>query len=132
MDELVFLRWLGEQIDEDERTARATTWDGSDNKLSWELIASATIDVGGDEFYVGDRTIANHMMAHDPERVLREIDAKRQLVALHKEIEDPQEMQDYCATCEPEGNYPYYPCKTLRLLALSYADRPGYREEWRP
>jgi hypothetical protein len=25
-----------------------------------------------------------------------------------------------------------WPCLTLRLLALPYADRPGYREEWRP
>lgn len=24
------------------------------------------------------------------------------------------------------------PCSTLRLLALPYSDRPGYREEWRP
>jgi hypothetical protein len=24
------------------------------------------------------------------------------------------------------------PCPTLRLLALPYADRPGYRDEWRP
>jgi len=24
------------------------------------------------------------------------------------------------------------PCRALRLLALPYAARPGYREEWRP
>jgi hypothetical protein len=24
-----------------------------------------------------------------------------------------------------------YPCATLRLLALPYADRPGYRKEWK-
>ncbi|MGW3191619.1 DUF6221 family protein [Streptomyces ardesiacus] len=126
------VEWLREQLDEDERTARATIWDGSGNKLDWELIASATIDVGGDEFYVGDRTIANHMMAWEPARVLREIDAKRRLLDLHREAEDPQEMQDYCTTCEVTGNYPYFPCQTLRLLALPYADRPGYRPEWQP
>lgn len=35
----------------------------------------------------------------------------------------------------PDGVKPPYvvaPCPTLRLLALPYADRPGYREEWRP
>lgn len=25
-----------------------------------------------------------------------------------------------------------WPCRTLRFLALPYADRPGYREEWKP
>jgi hypothetical protein len=25
-----------------------------------------------------------------------------------------------------------FPCPTLRLLALPYGDRPGYRDEWRP
>jgi hypothetical protein len=24
------------------------------------------------------------------------------------------------------------PCRTVRLLAVRHADRPGYREEWRP
>jgi hypothetical protein len=26
----------------------------------------------------------------------------------------------------------WYPCPTVRLLAQPYADRPGYRDEWRP
>jgi hypothetical protein len=25
-----------------------------------------------------------------------------------------------------------FPCRTLRLLALPYADREGYLESWRP
>jgi hypothetical protein len=25
-----------------------------------------------------------------------------------------------------------YPCRTVRLLAAEFADRPGHREEWRP
>jgi hypothetical protein len=33
-----------------------------------------------------------------------------------------------CQTCENEA----VPCRTLRLLALPYADREGYREAWRP
>ena len=67
-----------------------------------------------------------------PARVLREIDAKRRLLALHHQLEDAQEMLDFCATCDATGKYPEYPCTTLRLLALPYAGRPGYREEWRP
>jgi hypothetical protein len=30
------------------------------------------------------------------------------------------------------GNPTMWPCMTLRLIALPYTDRPGYREEWRP
>lgn len=132
MDELV--RWLTACLDEDERTARVTVWDGSGNKLDWELSASATIDVGGDEFYVGDRTIANHMMVWDPARVLREIDAKRRIIELHA-----YPSGHGCSTTDETGynlNYdevsPEDACTTLRLLALPYADRPGYREEWAP
>jgi hypothetical protein len=115
------VQWLRTQLDEDERTARATLWDGSGNKLSWELMASATIDVGGDEFYVGDRTIANQMMAWDPARVLREIDAKRGVITrlqhlLHDDNPFVAEQAD----------------ASLRLLALPYADRPGYNDHWRP
>jgi hypothetical protein len=30
------------------------------------------------------------------------------------------------------GNHWSYPCDTLKLLALPYADHPDYRDEWRP
>lgn len=124
VDELI--EWFGAQLDEDERTARATAWDGSGNKLDWELIASATIDVGGDEFYVGDRTVANHMMAWEPARVLREIEAKRRILAEHW-------LNGWvCDTCDNGEVEQVFPCATLRLLALPYSDRPGYLEKWRP
>lgn len=115
------MQWLGEQFDEDERTVRATVWDGSGNKLDWELMASATIDVGGDEFYVGDRTIANHMMAWQPARVLHEINAKRDLLRFAKGIHDHHETFTTGVAARLE--------ETLRLYALAYAARlPGGME----
>lgn len=44
---------------------------------------------------------------------------------------------EICATCSTEDyagglDGDPYPCKTIRLLALPYAGRPGYLEEWRP
>ncbi|MEU0589960.1 DUF6221 family protein [Streptomyces ardesiacus] len=134
MDDLV--QWLRVQLDEDERTARAATagpWEQSGiGEYGWGVSFSAP--GAGVEAADSDqgRADAEHIAAWDPARVLREIDAKRQVIALHRELEDPQEMQDYCATCEVTGKYPEYPCKTLRLLALPYADRAGYRDEWRP
>jgi hypothetical protein len=141
------VEWLRVQLDEDERTARATLWEGSGNKPSWELMASATIDVGGDEFYVGDRTIANHMMAWEPARVLREIDAKRQVLTGHdKAVQAVEDLSAVRDRLHARGRDVFMTEMDLeaaihrrdalggvvRLLALPYADRPGYREEWRP
>jgi hypothetical protein len=69
------------------------------------------------------------MAAHDPARVLREIDAKRQIIDLHRSGQHHQ-----CRTGEHDDGYAKWVgiCTTLRLLALPYADRPGYRNEWRP
>ncbi|WP_107427538.1 DUF6221 family protein [Streptomyces glaucescens] len=68
----------------------------------------------------------------EAERVLAEVDAKRDLLELHRQLEDSEEMLDFCATCDATGKYPEYPCRTLRLLALPYADHPDYNEAWRP
>lgn len=77
--------------------------------------------------------IAEHIVRQDPARTLREVEAKRGLLDLHHMVEDPKEMQDYCAECDlGRDKYPYYPCTTLRILALPYADHPDYLEEWRP
>ncbi|MEF9521303.1 DUF6221 family protein [Streptomyces sp. RB13] len=129
MDDLV--QWLRAQLDADERIAHRA---GD----SFRQIGATGVIVATE----GDRAeecasanwagIAEHIVAHDPARVLREIDAKRQVIDLHA----PGEMEyvdgDVCMACDVRGGEPFYPCKTLRLLALPYADRPGYRDEWRP
>lgn len=69
-------------------------------------------------------------------RVLREVEAKRRIVDEHANVNDGD-----CGTCviglwgypthggsRPES----WPCPTLRLLALPYADHPAYRAEWAP
>lgn len=71
---------------DDERTAHATLWDGSGNTLNWDLPASATVSVGEDEFYAGDRTIANHIARHDPARVLREVEVDRELLREYEQL----------------------------------------------
>jgi hypothetical protein len=102
------VRWLGAQLDEDGRIARACPGDGE-----WE---ARHIKVYGPDLSAEVRA---HMAVHDPARVLREIDAKRRVIA---------EAAEY----EP-GISGYAEMWTvLRLLALPYADRPGYREEWAP
>jgi hypothetical protein len=143
MDELV--RWLGEQLDEDERIAKAATagpWRQHDTHLG-QYGHTATV-LSGDrnetdlrawlpsmsqESWDEARNVwadAAHIAEWDPERVLREIDAKRKIVAEHA-------LNGWvCNTCDNGEAEQVFPCPTLRLLALPYADRPGYREEWRP
>ncbi|MFI2664862.1 DUF6221 family protein [Micromonospora carbonacea] len=50
----------------------------------------------------------------DPDRELAELDAKRRVLDLYEELNEPHLYE------------------AIRLLALPHADRPGYREEWRP
>lgn len=71
----------------------------------------------------------------NPGRVLAECDAKRRIVEHHARVADPEgdDLADLCAVCDANGPEAQgWPCDTLRLLALPYADHPEYREEWRP
>jgi hypothetical protein len=47
---------------------------------------------------------------------------------------DADEGSRECYSCSDKrgDDIEPYPCPTVRLLALPYADRPGYRDEWRP
>lgn len=70
------------------------------------------------------RTVdAMHIARHDPARVLREVEAKRLILA-------------WCVRMDPEPNVGGVLAgearRITRWLALPYADRDGYREEWRP
>ncbi|MFI7643722.1 DUF6221 family protein, partial [Nonomuraea sp. NPDC049400] len=64
---------------------------------------------------------------------LREVEAKRRLLDLHK-------LGRYgeCVTCDVGAQscgccgWGDFPCATVRVLALPYADHEDYREEWKP
>ncbi|MFF7335437.1 DUF6221 family protein [Streptomyces sp. NPDC008150] len=127
-----FIAWLGQQLDEDERIARAAT------QGEWVWSREFVTPPGYHHRTVGplEPGDAAFIAAHDPARALREIDAKRQLLDEHHDTNDGD-----CAACvDGQWGYPTHggstpqrlPCRTLRLLALPYAGRPGYRKEWRP
>jgi hypothetical protein len=105
------VEWQRAQLDEDERVARAAEryWHGV-------RIESAT---AAEE---------DHARRHDPARVLAEVDAKRRILDEHPRCPCSAKCTA-CATC---GDGSIWPCQTIRLLALPYADRPEYRNGWRP
>jgi Family of unknown function (DUF6221) len=60
----------------------------------------------------------------DPDRVLREVEAKRAILAEHDVRHDPCDAHN--ASLES------IPCPTLELLAAVYRDHPDYDPTWKP
>ncbi|MFJ9037448.1 DUF6221 family protein [Streptomyces sp. NPDC102406] len=136
MDELV--RWLGEQYDEDARRLHAAADEAGgevwqyDGRYVRALPEGDMVAVGSQDLM--EAGIGEHVAEWDPARVLREVDAKRQTLALHS-VSGGHE----CSTRDARGDIDHCTwimeaeaCTTVRLLALPYADRPGYKETWRP
>lgn len=125
-DLVAFLR---ARLDEDEQIARdpmAETWTKAESPSIFVM--------GGGELVAetGAFADARHIARHDPARVLTEVDAKRRILKVHfrrrsHDWDEPGVKGFDCAQCADR-----FPCTTLRLLALPYADHPDYREEWRP
>lgn len=130
------MRWYGQQLDTDERIARACAGNGE-----WK---ASDIKVYGPELSVAVRA---HMAEHDPARVLREIDSKRRLLAHY--IKAAQAVEELTATrerlrlrgqdllmTEMELESAIHRRDTLHgvvcVLAAVYADREGYEEGWAP
>lgn len=128
MDDLV--QWLRDRLDDDERIARGACWDDQSDEWSARPPQKSyerycVVD------YLDDGVVAvtpenadpdgvgQHVARHDPARVLREVESKRRVSA---------RILNHAAVMgwdEVHGD-------VLRSLALPYADRPGYLEEWRP
>jgi hypothetical protein len=79
--------------------------------------------------------VQQHIARHDPKRALDEIDAKQRILDLHRpvQVRSTGSAGGNLETCRLCNQFPaQYPCETMRALAMPYADRPGYREQWRP
>ena len=78
---------------------------------------------------------ADHVARHSPARVLREVEAKRAIVALHEPLPSSYGEPSVCPSCWPQpwiGTHPLAPCPTMRNLAAVYSDHPDYDPEWSP
>lgn len=151
MPELV--EFLRARFDEDEHTARAATpapWrhglfgltSGADlgtARFEDAVFAGPTghdaVRVAGTGEVREEQTAedAIHIARHGPARVLAEVAAKKQILDEHI-CPCPEPDCGDCGACSGEhhADPTTAPCRTVRLLALTYADHPDYREEWRP
>ncbi|MGI5135860.1 DUF6221 family protein [Streptomyces sp. CA-106110] len=128
MDDLI--QWMRVQLDEDERFARAATegpWFLRDESIigadGTEVVAGGRL--GGEASVFESTADALHIVVHDPVRVLREVDAKRRLLYEFDRRANHVRRTELPATGGVWDDL-------LRMLALPYVDRPGYRDEWRP
>jgi hypothetical protein len=127
------ITWLRDQLDDDERVARAADsgrWLPEDKGITFEYYADDFPDGEAQARLVAD-TRANqwHIASWDPARVLAEVDAKRRILDEYEKAFDRrrrhrEDLASAGALLEMVS--------VVKLLALPYADRPGYREEWRP
>jgi Family of unknown function (DUF6221) len=119
--------WLLVQIAADERVAEHAIDQTTDlgHRMNWAAFADGDTPGAG-----------AHQELWSPDRALAECEAKRRIVELHPVVGD-----GVCDTCVVgKWGYPAHgdstperwPCGTLRALALTYTDRPGYEPEWRP
>ena len=151
-------QWLTAQLDEDEQIARAVQ---QPDDAPWKARHLAGEEAEGmvrwDVPGVAQPTHADplnkarmgHIAAHDPARVLREVEAKRGVVAaylppgedphpgqpcINYDGQDPDEYDDYdsCSRHLEANKRLLRHDYVLRLLALPYADRDGYQEGWAP
>lgn len=145
VDELI--TWLCAQLDHDEGLARMAFAEHNQAIANWHEPWSGTVEIGPgeDDLCCFDSGVSRHIVNWDPARVLAEVEAKRRILDLHEprpsgSINRSGPTQcGYCADlCHSRSGLGCdspdapYPCDTVRLLALPYADQDGYREEWRP
>lgn len=123
------VEFLEARIDEDEEAARdAAGWDLSGSVRAaglWcregvnsVIDSSRRLVVYGDGTPPGDAQ-ADHIVRHDPARVLRECAAKRAMIAALVPVGD-----DAGRTWAPGS------LAALGALVTIYSDHPDYREEW--
>lgn len=108
-------RWSSEQID--RRSPDSGIW-----RKCWAIVPKRVEGVVLAEVPVDILPrVVKHIEAHDPARVLAEVDAKRRIVEAAE-----ARLRAYVGT----GAQVAFEWLTLRLLALPYVDHPDYRAEW--
>lgn len=130
------VQWLTAQLDADERIARAATagpWRAHDTHLGQYGHAATVLSGDGNDIdlrawlpsmsnepWDEKRNVwadAAHIAAHDPARVLRDIDRNRRTLTRCQE-----------AMFAASPMLVHFAKQTLREMALSFSDRPGYAE----
>lgn len=132
MDDLV--TFLRARLDEDEAVARDAadydSWRTDDE--GGKVIPSSGIKAGAKTFFIASTWFTEygeHIARHDPARVLREVEAKRRVVARYEEATTGAAQEDRLSAASWRPVVSIL-APVLRDLAEPYADHPDYRSEW--
>ena len=105
----------------DELTGFLTARLGED-----EAAAKAWLPLGNP-----DDSNRNHIARHDPARVLREVEAKRKILAEYTRVVELR--KSYPEGYDPNDYHGLYESgleEAVTHLAVVYSDHPDYREDW--
>lgn len=127
--------FIRERIQSDEYHALRAFGDHNNAGPEWHEEWSGSLNIGDSDYPIStnDSQVSRFMERFDPARVLREVEAKRAILDEHI-CGCPTPTCVDCGACsgahhsDPER----FPCQTVRLLALPYADHRDYDETWRP
>lgn len=119
------VQFLRDRLDEDEAAARRAG--DSFRQIGETGVIVATEGDRAEECASANWAgIAEHIVRHDPARVLAEVEAKRVLLADYERfVAERRRMM---------GGWDSYPEPSPVLMAFAavYADHSDYRDEWRP
>jgi uncharacterized protein DUF6221 len=146
LDEMPLAEFLAARLDEDEAVAKAVRdgsapWEGQwqlrdrlalETRNGWVIAVSPglhmNLDLAAREFAPG---VVEHIARHDPARVLREVEAKRAILARYEDclirMEDPEYPNAVARDQARE-----YEDFVLPDLASAWAGHPDYDEAWAP
>ncbi len=112
------IEFLFARLDEDEAAALAATYE----RPVWRFDIHGVHQRGGLKIAEPHSWyIADHISRHDPARVLREVAAKRAMLA-----ELTRWPFDYRPECDDTTR------QFVRLLGSAWSDHPDYLDEWKP
>ena len=133
------------QIALDEAEAKAAhlrfpgPWDQAEAAGSTLPAAVSLYDAGDESIgVIRGSYVARHIARHDPARALREVAAKRAILAEHGPADGGRDA-GRCRVCtaithtgmgHADARRFRAPCPTLLFLAAVYSDHPDYRQEW--
>ncbi|MFK0222348.1 DUF6221 family protein [Streptomyces vinaceus] len=115
--------FLHARLDEEADLARLC---GGNGRAEWTAHGH-TVDLCQGEVSGLRPAIALHVALHDPARILREVEAKRRVLARHvlsPATGDPELPWDNRDDCQYDGET--WPCDDLLDLASPYGDHPDY------
>lgn len=121
--------------------ARRATWRPQDHPSDTAMVWDAHDGVVVYNEGAPDDAEAAHIALHDPARVLREVEAKRAILALHGVTIDRERVRDdsgqtveevavLCRLCGWVAAVEGAGCSTVQLLAAAWSGHPDYQQEW--